>query len=71
MNKAKQIKFGQNVQYQRKLNKLSQEDLAELIGKSRNYIGMVERAEVNTPVSVIFDLACALKCSVCDLFLGL
>lgn len=53
-------RLGKNIKYIRKSKGLSQEKLAELIGKSRNYIGLAERAEVNIPVSVIFDFAKAL-----------
>ena len=60
MNKIYFKKLGKNIKHIRKSKGLSQEKLAELIGKSRNYIGLVERAEVNIPVSVIFDFAKAL-----------
>lgn len=39
------LKFGKNVQEKRKSLKLSQEQLAELAGVHRTYIGMIERAE--------------------------
>ena len=45
----------------RKSKGLSQEKLAELTGKSRNYIGMVERAELNLPLSMVFTFAKALN----------
>ena len=57
MSKIYSKKLGKNIQKTRKQKGLSQEKLAELMGKSRNYIGMVERAELNVPVSVIFDFA--------------
>ena len=37
------IKFGQKIRQLRKAKNLSQEQLAELTGFHRNYIGMVER----------------------------
>lgn len=59
---TKQLKkLGENIRKQRKASSLSQEKLAELIGKSRNYIGMVERAELNISVAALFDFANALK----------
>ena len=35
---------------------------------SRNYIGMIERAEVNAPVATLFDIAKALKVNVKSFF---
>ena len=61
MSKAYQKKLGKNIQNIRKYKGLSQEKLAELINKTRNYVGMVERAEINVPVLVIFDIAKALN----------
>jgi len=49
--------LGKNIKFYRKLQNLSQEKLAELIGKSRNYVGMIERAEVNMPVLTLFEIA--------------
>ena len=36
---------------------LSQEKLAELLGKTRNYVGMVERAEINVSAKALFNFA--------------
>ena len=49
--------LGQNIKNTRKSKKLSQEKLAELIGVSRNYIGMIERAEVNVPSKTLIEIA--------------
>lgn len=49
--------IGENIKNARKNKQLSQEQLAELAGFSRNYIGMLERAEVNPPVLTIHKLA--------------
>lgn len=54
-------KIGQNIKNARKMRKLSQEKLAELIGRSRNYIGMIERAECNAPVKTIIEISNALN----------
>ncbi len=53
--------LGQKLKEKRKIANLTQEQLAELINKTRNYVGMVERAEINVPVLVIFDIAKALN----------
>ena len=53
--------LGKNIKNARQANKLSQEKLAELIGKTRNYVGMVERAELNISAKAIFDFAQALN----------
>jgi len=53
--------IGKNIRDIRKSKKISQEKLAELIGKSRNYVGMVERAEINVPTSMLITIAFALK----------
>ncbi len=50
-------KLGHNIQNIRKAKKLSQEKLAELAGRSRNYIGMIERAEVNVPAKTLLEIA--------------
>ena len=68
MNKGLLQKLGKNIKYARKNKNLSQEKLAELIKKTRNYVGMVERAEINIPVSVIFDIAKALNINAKDFF---
>ena len=54
-------KLGKNIRYYRKLKGIPQEQLAELIFKSRNYIGMIERAEINIPIDTVFDIAKALQ----------
>lgn len=54
-------KIGQNIRFTRKSQGLSQENLAEKIGVSRNYIGMIERAEVNLPTKTLLEIAVALN----------
>lgn len=68
MSRTNLKKLGNKIRYYRKLQDLSQEKLAELISVSRNYVGMIERAEVNTPVDTIFDIASVLKIKPKQLF---
>ena len=60
--------FGQRVQELRKERNLSQEQLADLAGVHRTYIGMIERAEKNITLCNIERIAKALKLSIKDLF---
>lgn len=54
-------KIGKNIRDVRKSKNLSQEKLAELVGVSRNYIGMIERAESNIPTGRLIEVAFALN----------
>ena len=49
--------IGKIIKDLRKEQNLSQEKLAEKVGISRNYMGMIERAEVNIPVLTLYKLA--------------
>ena len=61
------ISFGKNVQLKRKSLNLSQEQLAELAGLHRTYIGMIERAEKNITLLNIKKIADALKVTISEL----
>ncbi len=56
-------KFGDRVRELRLQRKLSQEELAEIAGVHRTYIGMIERGEKNITLLNIAKLAKALKIS--------
>lgn len=60
--------FGSRIQELRKMNNLTQSELAEKIGLSTNFIGMVERGERNTSVDKIFKLAKAFNISLAQFF---
>ena len=60
MSKSFLKNVGKNIKYKRKEKNLSQEKLAEKIGISRNYLGMIERAEVNVPMLTFYSIAKAL-----------
>lgn len=62
------IKFGQKIRQLRKAKNLSQEQLAELTGFHRNYIGMVERGERNPALINIEIFANAFDLSLSELF---
>ena len=62
------LAFGQRVQELRKEHNLSQEQLANLAGLHRTYIGMIERAEKNITLRNIEKIANALKVEIKDLF---
>lgn len=60
--------FGHRAQEIRKERNLSQEQLADLAGVHRTYIGMIERAEKNITLCNIERIAKALKLDIKDLF---
>jgi transcriptional regulator with XRE-family HTH domain len=59
--------FGSKVRHFRKLRRLSQDELAELCGLHRTYIGSVERGERNITLVNAEKIAHALSVSLCDL----
>ncbi|MEO1669121.1 MAG: helix-turn-helix transcriptional regulator [Chloroflexota bacterium] len=70
-NKSSLEKFGENVRNLRKEANLSQEDLAELCGLHRTYVGGIERGERNVALLNILRIAKALNVSPSKLFEGL
>ena len=62
------IKFGQRIRTLRKSKNLSQEQLAELTGFHRNYIGMIERGERNPALVNIEIFANTFEMSISELF---
>lgn len=60
--------FGKRIHELRKKNKLTQSELAEKVGLSTNFIGMVERGERNTSVDKIFKLAKVFNISLAQFF---
>ena len=59
--------LAENVREYRNINTLSQEQLAEISGLHRTYIGSVERKERNVTLSTLISLSKALNVSVPDL----
>lgn len=70
-NKEKLTLFGQKVRDLRHIRQLSQEDLAELSGLHRTYIGGIERGERNVALLNILRIAEALDTSASELLEGL
>lgn len=62
------LAFGRRVQELRKERNLSQEQLADLAGVHRTYIGMIERAEKNITLCNIERISKALKVNIKDFF---
>ena len=58
--------FGLRIRELRKKSKLTQSELAEKIGLSTNFIGMVERGERNTSIDKIFKLSRAFNLSLAE-----
>lgn len=61
-------KFGLNVAYYRRMRKLTQEQLAELIGIDRTHMSNIELARTGAFLDVVFRLADALEVPVQKLF---
>ena len=59
--------FAENLRKARLAKKLSQEDLAELSGLHRTYVGSVERAERNVSIENMERLSVAVTVSLPDL----
>lgn len=62
-NAEKYSRIGLNIAYQRKLKKLTQIQLAEIVGISRTHMSNIEAPNMVTPISleVIFNIADALE----------
>lgn len=60
--------LGREIQRIRKASGLSQEELAEKAGLTRNYIGFIERGERNASTAAIINIARALSVPPADLF---
>lgn len=59
--------LGEAIRVARKKAGLSQEELAEKVNLTRNYIGTIERAERKITLETLAKIAKVLKCRVRDL----
>jgi len=60
--------LGKRIRYLRRLDDLSQEDLAEKAGVSHKYIGEIERGKANLTIDIAEKIATALNIEMTDLF---
>lgn len=56
-----------NIRRLRKQLDLSQEELADIAGCHRTYVGMVERAEINITITNLHKIATALQVNIIEL----
>jgi len=66
-NKKELQKLGKNIKKYRNHQSLSQEELAEIIGMHRTYIGMIERGEKNPTYLTLLKIARGLKINISEL----
>ena len=59
--------FGKRIQEIRKARELSQEEVAERVGISAQYVSNIERGKENPTLDMLFSLADALKVGLADL----
>ena len=59
VDKNRYIQIGLKISYYRKINGLTQEKLAEKIGRSSGFVGQIEAPNIVTPVSLdtLFSIA--------------
>lgn len=69
-NEEKYKRIGLNIAYQRKIKKLTQIQLSEIVGISRTHMSNIEAPNMITPISleVIFNIADVLEIPVETLF---
>jgi transcriptional regulator with XRE-family HTH domain len=70
MSKEILIKFGQRVRELRRERNFTQQQLADISGLHKNYIGMVERGERNPSLVNIEILARSLEVNISDFFVN-
>lgn len=67
---AKYREIGRKIAFYRKLRNLSQENLSEMIDKSRSYISKIEaeNSSMEFSLDILFDIAEALKIDIAAFF---
>ncbi|MBE8971343.1 helix-turn-helix transcriptional regulator [Nostocales cyanobacterium LEGE 12452] len=67
-NQGLQKAFGQHIRKLREERNLSQEELYDLAGLSKNQIGNIERGEINTTISTAYAISKAFNVPLSELF---
>lgn len=67
MNENFYIQFGNKIKSLRKKRNLTQQELADKVGKGLNFIGKIEVAFSKPSLDTLIDIAEALEVSVSDL----
>lgn len=69
-NRNKYTELGYNISYYRRHNGLTQEQLAEKLGISRQHLGAIEAPNIHRPVSLdlVFNIATVLEVEPYKLF---
>ncbi|KIL36750.1 hypothetical protein SD70_31390 [Gordoniibacillus kamchatkensis] len=62
------LQVANNIRFYRRAANLTQEQLSEIVGIDRSYLGKIERGEVNISLETVVRIAEALKISPYDLF---
>lgn len=60
--------IGEEIALLRKAKKLTQTELAEMVGKDRQYLYKIEKGKVTPNITTLSLIALALKISLSDLF---
>jgi transcriptional regulator with XRE-family HTH domain len=68
LKKSIPIKIGERVRFIRKLKGLTQTQLAELVGKDRQYLYKIEKAVVTPNIVTVSAIAVALEIPLRDIF---
>lgn len=61
-------RLGENLRKYRKMNNLTQEELAEIVGIHPTYVGKLEMGKNNPSVKMLFKISRALKITLADIF---
>ncbi len=67
MDKIKHL-LGENIKHIRKRQNITQENLAELVDRSKNHISKIEQGLTNPPLDLLISISNALNVSLKDLF---
>ncbi len=69
-DRARLKSLGKRIKEMRSERSISQEELAELAGVHRTYVGMIERGEKNVTILTAHKISTALEISISEFFKG-